>query len=736
MLTYRERIEKLCAKKLADTAEKRKVIGYMDFDDSGMILPPPKIRKVIQAVSGSGVLINDVVLNNYQPKANHPDGNFYGPRLTGENFGDLLKIHPVYVDPLSGLAGAYMVTYSSYRTSQWKPELKYDDLKPLQQKYGLTHAIGALQHMCQDDTIGLKLGWKGIAEKIRHYAGVNPDKADFYAGLSAIVEGMQSWIIRNAREAEALSKTQSDPLLAQNLVEIAAINDKLVTEPPTTFREAIQWINWYGMGGKMYHNNGSLGRLDVMLLPYYLADKQAGILSDEEAIFYLACHFLRDTSYLQVGGYDEEGNDVTNPVSYLILEAVHWTKIPSNIGVCVGEGIDRHLLRRGVELQFEDKCGNPRFVGIQSLVKGLVRDGMDVKVARSRSNSGCHWSAIPGREYCLQDCIKVNFGFVFDVALHEMVAAEAEPSIELLWDYFARHLRIAVEEIAKSIDFQYRHQHEVFPEMYLDLLCYGPIEKGLDCSNGGVEFYNFGVDGAALAIVADSFGAIQRRICEQKLFSFSQLVQLLDSDWSGAAGEKARMLFSNCDKYGKGGSVADEYAVRISAQFSDFVIRSKTPDGHNMIPGLFSWAATISMGQKLGATPNGRKAGQPISHGANPCPGFREDGAATAMSNAIVRVQPGFGNTAPMQIELEPSITDEKQGIEMICALIEDHFNRGGTLINLNIIDADTILKAHQNPEAYPQLVVRVTGFSAYFANLSPEFRQLVVDRILDRSRS
>ena len=142
------------------------------------------------------------------------------------------------------------------------------------------------------------------------------------------------------------------------------------------------------------------------------------------------------------------------------------------------------------------------------------------------------------------------------------------------------------------------------------------------------------------------------------------------------------------------------------------------------------------MGATLGATPNGRRAGEPISHGANPNPGFRKDGAATAMSAAIASVQPGYGNTAPMQIELEPSVTTEEEGIELVMALIEDHFAQGGTLINLNVIDAERVRAAHEDPSLYPDLVVRVTGFSAYFASLSPKFRQLVVDRILDRQVS
>ena len=258
-----------------------------------------------------------------------------------------------------------------------------------------------------------------------------------------------------------------------------------------------------------------------------------------------------------------------------------------------------------------------------------------------------------------------------------------------------------------------------------------PGRKGIDASNGGLEYYNFGVDASALAVVADSLAAMEEMVFEKGRYSFAEMVELLDADWSGPEGEKARQYFSNCGKYGQGVSAADRYAVKLSQCFTQEITRAATPDGHRMIPGIFSWANTIPMGKILGASPNGRKAQEPISHGANPNPGFREDGAATAISCAIASVQPGFGNTAPMQLELEQGVAKEEGGVELIAELLADHCRRGGTLINLNILNAEKILEANENPEKYPDLIVRVTGFSAYFASLSPQFRQLVVDRVV-----
>ncbi|MCD6519287.1 MAG: formate acetyltransferase [Anaerolineae bacterium] len=730
--TYQERLDALRETKLRATKEKQEIIGSMDYDDWALILPPPEYREVVETISGSGVPVTDVRLKGVKIKSNHPSGAFFGPKASGENFAALLKAHPTYIDPMSSLAGAYMVNFYAYRPLGWNPDFDYSHLREEQKKYQLIPGIGATQHFCQDVTIGLNLGFGGLRAKIQRYRREHPEAADFYDGLEAVVDGIQDWVRRHAQAAREMAQKEENPQLRQNLIEIAEMNERLVDEPPTTFREACQWLVWYQMAARMYNGSGSLGRLDVILTPYYERDRAAGILDDEEAIFHIACLLLRDTSYIQLGGYDEHGKDVTNRVSYLILEAAHRLKIPANIGVAVGKGVDPGLFRRGVEILLEDKLGIPKFLGVDNTAEGFARNGYPIELGWQRAYAGCHWLGIPGREYTLMDCVKINLAAVFDVALREMMAdPKVTPSVETLWNYFEKHLRRAIQVIAEGLDFHLEHMHQVFPELVLDLCCYGPLEKGLDASHGGVEFYNMCVDAAALATVADSFAAIEQRIEKEKRMTWEELMQHLDANWAGPEGERARLMMRNIPRYGSGGSRADDYAVRIAQTFTKLVKEKPTPGGRNMIPGLFSWANTISLGKNLGATPNGRFAGAPISHGANPDPGFRKDGAPTALVVAVASVQPGYGNTAPLQIDLDPGLAKGEEALEQVMTLFKTHFDLGGTQINVNIMDAEKVLEAHKDPSKYPDLIVRVTGFSAYFASLSPEFRQLVVDRII-----
>lgn len=751
--TYTRRLEALRATKLQQTQDKQDLIGSMDHDDWALILPPEERRKVVQAVSSSGMPITDCLIEGFQPQPNHPSGGFFGPKAVGANYRALLEAHPPYVDFNSSLAGGYMVNFSSYRKPGWNPDLAVSEIAPdlaaLIERYQLHPGIGATQHFCQDLEIGLDLGWGGILDKIRRYREANlvtapepedtrfapvtrQEMSDFYEGLEDIVLGVQNWIGRTARAAGEAAETEADPDVRRNLLEIAEMNERLVSEPPQTFREACQWMLWFQMLARMYNGSGSLGRLDVLLTPFYERDVAAGRLDDEEAVFHIACLLLRDTAYLQLGGPDASGQDVTNRVSYLALEAAHALRIPANVGVSVGDGVDPGLLRRGVEIMFEDKTGVPKFLGVERTAEGFARSGYEIGLGRERAYSGCHWSAIPGREYTLNDCVKINFAAVFEVAWNDMMGdASAPPSVDHLWDLYTGHLRRGVRAIAASLDLHTAHMYSVFPELVMDLLCHGPIERGLDASHGGLEFYNLCLDGAALATVADSFAALEQRVEREGRLSWDEMQRHIAANWAGTDGERARLMLHNIPRYGTGGSRADEWAVRVAQAFSEAVVGEPTPKGFKLIPGLFSWANTIPMGEKVGATPNGRYAGDPISHGSNPDPGFRKDGAPTAMAVAIASVQPGYGNAAPMQMELDPGLSKEEGGVDHVTDLIQTHFSLGGTQVNLNIMDADKVLEAHEDPTKYPDLVVRVTGFSAYFASLSPRFRQLVVDRMI-----
>ena len=158
-----------------------------------------------------------------------------------------------------------------------------------------------------------------------------------------------------------------------------------------------------------------------------------------------------------------------------------------------------------------------------------------------------------------------------------------------------------------------------------------------------------------------------------------------------------------------------------------------TRAGFIVLPGIFSHGQVYDHGRNLPATANGRFDGDPISHSADPDPGFLPGGgtAPTAKANAVAGVQSGWGNSTPLQVDIDANLAQEMGGIELIKAYLKAHNAMGGTLVNINVVSKEKLLEAHANPDKYPDLVVRVTGYSAFFKSLSKEYRQQVVDRWL-----
>jgi formate C-acetyltransferase len=631
-LTYEDRLNLLRETKLRQTREKLAQRRYMDGDDHGCIAVVDGFR--------------------FEPVANRPDGAFGGAEGWGLNFRRLFEMHPTYVDPVDALAGRWMVHLGSYRPFGWPPELDYPHLREEQERYGIISGIGAAQHFGSNRRIGLELGWDGLLAKIRHYRSVHgPEKHEFYDAEENVVLGIQSWIrchIEAIREAE---RRETRPELLANLREMAEANEWIVGNPPRTLREACQWIAWFHMASRTYNGDGAGDQLDELLRPYYERDVAEGRIDDEDAIFILACLLLNDPQYYQIGGPAPDGRDQTSRISFLILEAAHRMGTPCNLTIRVYDGLDSELYTKAVRHLLEDGKGWPRFSGDTGLTEGFMRAGYSAELARRRIAVGCHWMAIPGIEYTMNDCVKINAAKVFDVAFWDVMKGDPSArSTSELWRIYEGHMRRAVLCTAQGIDFHLAHQKDNHPELLINLLCEGPIEKGLDASDGGVELYNMCVDGSGLATAADSFGALEQRIETERVLTWDAIAEHLRTDYQGPGGERVRLMMKTAGRYGFGGSPGDAWAVRISRMFTEAVRERPTPGGRPMIPGWFSWSSTIPMGKVVPATPNGRRAWAPISHGANPDPGFRKDVGLSFHSARLrqhrahpARARPGAG---------------------------------------------------------------------------------------------
>ena len=713
IFTYDQRIELLRTLKIEQTAEKA-AAGGADEDDYGLIEQDEY---------------------HFELKPNHENGSIYGYDAWTENYCRLLSEHPLYCNPLDAFVGKGFLFLERMRPKEhkWNPDYPYDDLKVYFERYNIISGIDNCHHFTPDLQIGLDLGWGGILKELyEQRACHDASHDDFYRSEIAVVEAIISFLRRMTNEIRELAQKENNQQLKQNLIDMADTNDAIVEDAPKTFKQACQWMCWFSMLSRTYNRGSAGGQLDEMLRPFYERDIANGTLTDDEAVFYLACLFLQDSRYFQLGGPDADGNDMISKISYLCLEAADKMNLACNLTVRVHDKLNIDFFNKSVEYLFKNKQGWPRYSSDNALVDGFMRCGYSKELARRRVAAGCHWMCIPGMEYTMNDTVKINLLKVFEVAFRDMMQdSSVIPSIDALWDKYTKHLKLAVDATGNGIMHHLKYQTKSQPELILNLFQHGLVKKGVNITDGGANFYNMCVDGSGIAVVADSFAAIHQRIENEKRLDYKELSELLDSDFEGVEGEYKRLMLSHSERYGGGNTLGDEWAKRISQKYTELVRDlNNQHKGINFIPGFFSWSNTIMLGKAVGATPNGRKSGDPINHGANPNGGFRKDGAVSAMCNSIAAIQPGYGNCAPVQLELDPGIANDSEGVKKMADMILAVMNTGNTLLNINIIDAQKILEADKDPSKFPDLVVRVTGFTAFFAMLSPQFRKLVVDRV------
>ena len=680
-LSYGERLEILRRKKIVQTREKIEKEGGLDEDDYGRVVPPDTFH--------------------WSNKPNHSNGSFYGLDGWADNYERLLKMHPIYVDPLDALAGRWMFFLSRMKGPRWNPDYDFSHLQKWFKKYDIIPGIGYDAHFAPDFQILLDEGWNGILKKIEYYNRINQGKQHFYEAHRKVILAIKGWIHRTIDEMYHLTETLDDKFLKKNIQEMIEVNETILDNTPNTLREACQLIAWFNMATRTYNRDGAGGQLDTLLLPYYRNDIEKGTITDEDAVFYIACLLLNDTHYYQLGGPDENGDDITNHLSYLILEAANNLNVSCNLTVRYFDGLNRNFFLKSVRSLMTNMNGCPRFSGDKALVEGFIRNGYSKKMARRRIAVGCNWMSLPGLEYTLNDLVKINTAKVFEVAFLEMMNSNSKKkNTKELWKSFIKHLQIAIDKTAEGIHFHLTYQKYNEPELVLNPFCHGPLEKGLDISDGGAEFYNLAIDGAGLATVADSFAALEEQIEKRNSLTWDEVFSAIQQNYSDLKSNRICGLLKNSPKFGGGNSLGDFWAEKISSEFTRLVKkldRKYASIGYKFLPGWFSWAHTLEFGKHVMATPDGRKSGNPISHGANPNPGFRKDGAVTAMANAIAKIQPGYGNTAPMQLELDPSLVNDDI-IEKIADFISTFFDLGGTLLNINIIDEQKILEAHKDP--------------------------------------
>lgn len=332
--TYDDRLARLREKKVEHTLGKKAQQGYMDADDYGTI-PRPESYK-------------------FEPITKEGESYFYGVMENAINFNKFLQNHPVYIDSDEIMVGRWCDWMSLYRNpprDMSKPSVNkdkaiskvypYDELRADQDKYGIDTGIGSEAHCACDYNIGLEIGFGGLLEKIRYYKAINTDKEQFYNAEEIVVIAIMDFIQKHIDELKERIATETHEGRKATLQEMLETNEAIKYNPPSNFLQVCQWISWFNIVSRMYDRDGAGCNLDVVLLPFYKKDLEACIITREKAVFILADLLLIETHYYQLSGADENDKDLTNIVSYMILDAAHALNISANLTIRIHDNIDK-----------------------------------------------------------------------------------------------------------------------------------------------------------------------------------------------------------------------------------------------------------------------------------------------------------------------------------------------------------------------------------------------------------
>lgn len=609
------------------------------------------------------------------------------------------------------------------------PELYEAEVKA--ENGGLYVAHFDFGHISLDSRKLLKYGIGGLLERV-HTArdkktSLTEDQKVFYDACEMSLNALSHYFQRLSEAVKERDRDVSDCLL------------KISTKAPETTYEALQLLIGYlyvheYIGGA---RDRTLGRLDDCLYSYYKNDLSSGRYSEEE-IKELYKYFLNKIWAMRIpydqpfelGGLRPDGKELTNELSYLIVNAyndinVHSPKIHIRVSEKTPDSFVKLVLNciRG---------GNSSFVFCNDAVtvKALCDVGISKEEALDYVLIGCYEPAAWGSEVpCtgngslnLAKCLELALNCGCDMKTGELLG-EKTPVPESFEDIVAG-VKTQIKYASDSALYYISETEKLYPRVYSDPLmscmmdeC---LEKGIDAYAGSAKYNNSSLNVAGIATLTDSLCAIKKIVYEDKKVSLKELCEILKSDWK--QNEKLRIICSNLkEKYGNGNEVADAVAREMAEYVASCITGKPNGRGGVFKAGLFSIDRCFSYGKKTHATPDGRYSGQPISK--NLCATTAKDRCGiTALINSVTEMDHSrFPNGSVLDVIMHPSAVSGDDGILAMYGLLISYFKRGGFAMHGNVFDATELKKAQVNPEKYATLQVRVCGWNVFFVNLSKE---------------
>lgn len=544
-------------------------------------------------------------------------------------------------------------------------------------------------------------------------------------------------VVETIDAVERISQRYADAAERSENYDTARILRKVPMRGAETFAEALQSfrvLHYTLWCAGNYHN--TVGRFDRYMYPYFKADMDAKRLDRDSALELVEEFFItfnRDSDLypgmqqgdngqsIVLGGIDENGNDVFNELSELcLLASLELKLIDPKINLRIHKNTPMKVYELGTWLTKEG-LGFPQYSNDDVVIPGLLKKGYELEDARNYVVAACWEFIIPGVGMDIPNIGAVSLAGVTSRCIREGLAGCA--NFETFFSYVKDELGKEVESIIRSCTDIYME-----PAPFQSVLMKGCMENARDISKG-LKYNNYGIHGTGLSTAVDSLAALKKYVFDEKRITADELLKALENNFEGYD-ELHGMLKFDAPKMGNDDDYADNIASGLLDAFAGSLEGKVNERGGCYRAGTGSAMYYLWHSQNLGATPDGRKGGEPISANYSPSLVARIKGPVSVMKSFtkpdITRVM----NGGPLTLELHDTMFQTDESINKVAMLVKSFFDLGGHQLQLNAINRDKLFKAQAKPELYRNLIVRVWGWSGYFTELDRQYQDHIIKRM------
>lgn len=596
-------------------------------------------------------------------------------------------------------------------------------------------------------------------DEIKYIDADSIDKKYYWEGVIIVFEAWIRFAHRYADLAEKMAAEEESSERREELLTMAKICRKVPEFPAKSFREAIQSF-WFTFLLANPSPTAAAGRFDQYMYPFYKKDIESGAITRDDALELIEIIRIKDMKMNRVsgmanrkknsgmakwhnwtiGGVDEEGNDATNELSYLLLESAMDTQLPHfTVTVRVHDKTPDELITKGLEV-VKTGLGMPAFVGDKNYINFFTQHGCTIEDARDYVLTGCLDGNIPARTRT-QTVIFFIIPQALDIFLHngycrfnkEMVGIQTgdvtkmntfEEFMENFYKQYAYLLGLAAERN----NIEMISQRELFPDCFRSALMHNGVKSGKDILNRKFDFDNGSVLCATGGVnTGDSLAAIKYLVYDQKKYTMAQLLAALDANWEGF--EDMRRDCLNVPKYGNNDNLPDLLVKDIYSFFAKTLGEIDTAYGGKVIATAISISAHQPGGAGVGASPDGRMGGDILADGSmSPMHGMDRSGPLAVFQSAMKVKQDEYQATL-LNMKFHPSALKSAEDLTKLASVVKVYLTNGGSHIQFNVVDRKTLEEAKVEPDKHREVVVRVAGYSAYFTTLTEAIQDEVIKR-------